>query len=367
MFSLDVEFPGAPPRRVAVLAGRGALDRLVTDLAAAFENDLVVVVSDDRVFPLHGQAVARDLRRAGLRCETLVFPAGEGSKTRETKAALEDGLGRLGAGRDTVLVAVGGGVTGDLAGFVAATWHRGVPVVQVPTSLLAMADAALGGKTAVNTPDGKNQVGAFHQPWALYADLDTLATLPDRDLRAGCAEIVKSACLTDPATFATLESDVDPLLRRDPEALERSVRLALALKARVVTQDERELGLRAALNFGHTVAHALETATGFDLLHGEAVAIGLVVEARLAALRCGFPDGDVERLRVLLSAFGLPVRPPRGIDVGAALAAARRDKKNRRGGVRVCTPPRIGSMPCEDRLLLEVSDAEFVSLLDSEV
>jgi 3-dehydroquinate synthase len=363
VFSFHVEFSGAPSRSVPVVAGSGALGRLVGEVAAAFPGHLLVVVSDDRVFPLHGRGVLEGLRRQGLRAEALTFPAGEASKTRETKSALEDGLGRLDADRDTVLVAVGGGVTGDLAGFVAATWHRGVPVVQAPTSLLAMADAALGGKTAVNTPSGKNQVGAFHQPWALYADLDTLATLPERELRAGLAEVVKAACLADAETVARLEADAGALGRRESGALERAVRLGLEVKSRVVSADEREAGIRAALNFGHTVAHALEAASGFRIPHGEAVAMGLVAEARLAAARFGFPDADVERLRDLLSALGLPVGIPAGVDIRAALAAARKDKKNRRGVLRVCVPPRLGDMPSPDRLLREVSEEDLLAAL----
>ena len=278
----------------------------------------------------------------------LTFASGERSKTRETKARLEDRLVAWGVGRDSVIVALGGGVTGDLAGFLAATWHRGVPVVSVPTTLLAMVDAALGGKTAVDLPGGKNLVGAFHQPVALWADLDVLRSLPAKTYREGLAEAVKTAAACDAGLFRRLEADVDALLRRDERVVGRVVARCLALKGAVVAADEREAGRRAILNFGHTAAHAIEAATGYRISHGDAVAIGLVAESRLACRVTGLPRAHADRIEALLRAFGLPVRPPPDLDPGMLARAALRDKKTRGGRVRCVLPERLGEMPTRD-------------------
>lgn len=366
MFSFEVVFPAARPRATRVLVGRGILADLPAELGAAFPAHLAVVVSDDRVFPLHGEPLLRALGGAGLRAEPLVFPEGEASKTRDTKSALEDGLLALGAGRDTLILAVGGGVTGDLAGFVASTWHRGVPVVQVPTSLLAMTDAALGGKTAVNLPAGKNLVGTFHQPASLWADLETLSTLPEREYRAGLAEAVKAAAIADLASFGAMEDSGSALAVREPGAVERAVRVGLEVKARFVAEDETEQGRRAALNFGHTVAHALEAASSWTILHGEAVSIGLVAEARLAVRRLGFPAEEAERIRVLLSGLGLPTEPPRGLDRGLVIEALRRDKKRRSGAVRLAFPERLGTMPDRGDPCVEVSEEDVLDAIRSD-
>jgi len=325
-----------------VVVGSGSLALAVRSLVRTHAGRLLVVVSDARVARLYGRRFAESLARGGARSRLLTFPAGERRKTRETKSRLEDRLVREGAGRDTIVVALGGGVTGDLAGFLAATWHRGVPVVQIPTSLLAMVDAALGGKTAVDLPGGKNAVGAFHQPESVWADVRCLRTLPDRDYRAGLAEVVKTAAALDATLFGLLEARAAALRRRDERLLERIVARCLAIKGRVVAADERDSGPRAILNFGHTVAHALEGASGFRLRHGEAVAIGLVLEARVARARGAFPERDLGRLERLLVALGLPTSLPRAIAAGDVVRLARRDKKTRGGVVRYAVPARIG-------------------------
>ncbi len=345
---LDVTFRAS--RRVCrIRVGSGALDRLVADLAAEPPGRLLVVVSDSNVAPLHAEPLARRLRDiAGLRVETLTFPAGERHKSRETKAALEDRLAELGAGRDTALVAVGGGVTGDLAGFVAATWNRGVPLVQVPTTVVAMVDAAVGGKTAVNLGRVKNRIGAFHQPWGVYADVALLDTLPAAEYRDGLSEVVKSAVIGDVALFRWLERTHPALAAREPEAETAAVAGALSVKTRVVARDERETGRRAVLNFGHTVAHAIEAASEYGVSHGRAVAIGMSVEGELARGATGFPEAHLRRLRALLVALGLPVALDRGIDAAALLRAARGDKKNRGGELRFALPSRLGRMATRD-------------------
>ena len=336
---------GAGTWSTAVVVARGALELAAADVARKFPRALKVVVSDARVGRLHGRRFVRLLAGRGAPATLLTFPFGERCKTRETKARLEDRLLRLGAGRDTVVVALGGGVTGDLAGFLAATWHRGVPLVSIPTTLLSMVDAALGGKTGVDLPGGKNLVGAFHQPLSLWADVRVLRTLPARTYRAGLAEAVKTAAALDATLFRRLEADVALLRQRDERSVGRLVARCLLLKGRVVVTDEREAGRRVVLNFGHTVAHAIEAATDYRVPHGEAVSIGVVAEARLACRLTGLPRAQADRIEAILRAFGLPVRPPRGLDPRRLAVALRRDKKTRSGVVRCALPERIGRMP----------------------
>jgi 3-dehydroquinate synthase len=235
-------------------------------------------------------------------------------------------------------------MVGDLAGFVAATFHRGLPLLNLPTTLLAMVDAAIGGKTAVDHPRGKNLIGAFHQPREVIADLGVLATLPEREFRSGLAEVVKSAVVGDAALFERLERSAAAVLARHPEALGRLVIAAGRVKARVVTADEREADRRAVLNFGHTLGHAVEHLSGFRLRHGEAVAIGMVLEARAAEAAGILRGGEAARIEALLEKLGLPTAPPKGLSAVRILDAARADKKARRGEPRYALPRQVGSM-----------------------
>ena len=327
-----------------VRIGRGLGPRLSVDLRKRGLAARYVVVTDRTLLPRHGRRLLAGLRRRGLRADILTIPAGERSKTRRVRDALEDALIRLGADRSTALVALGGGVVGDLAGFVAATFHRGIPHVQVPTTLVGMVDSAIGGKTAINHPQGKNLVGAFHPPAVVYIDVDYLRTLPARALRSGLAEVVKCGVIADPDLFEMLERQAERVLRSDPDLLVRIVESCVRLKARVVSEDPRETGRRIILNFGHTVGHALETLSGYRLTHGEAVAIGLVAEARLAA-RAGLASGALAgRIAALLARFGLPTEIPRRHTPEAILRVARRDKKTRQGKIAYALPTRLGAM-----------------------
>ncbi|TAN00916.1 MAG: 3-dehydroquinate synthase [Rhodanobacteraceae bacterium] len=329
---------GLPTRRYLIRIGSGLLDDAIT-WRATIRGGHALIVSDTNVAPLYTQrlrgALSHDDGRA-LRIETLVLPAGEAHKNLDAVSRVLDALAQLGATRDGCVLALGGGVVGDIAGFAAACWMRGIDSVQFPTTLLAMVDSSVGGKTGVDHPAGKNLVGAFHQPRAVVADLDTLATLPDRELRAGLAEVVKTACIGDAAFFEWLEAHIDALLARDVDALTHAIARCCRFKAEVVVRDEREAGERALLNFGHTFGHALETETGYGtLLHGEAVAIGMILAARLSA-RLGMADrSDAERLRALLQRTGLPTELPHGLTADALLARIRLDKKNRAGMLRL--------------------------------
>jgi 3-dehydroquinate synthase len=276
--------------------------------------------------------------------ETLTFAPGEQSKTREVWARLSDALLERGYRRDSGLIALGGGVTGDLAGFVAATYMRGVPYLQVPTTLLAMLDASVGGKTGVDTSHGKNLIGAFHPPVAVLADPAVLGTLPDRAYRAGLAEAVKHGLIADESYFEWMESAAAALSRRELDALRRLIRRSVEIKAEVVSGDERESGRRAILNAGHTVAHALEQISHYELPHGEAVALGLIVECRLAERLRIAPEGLRQRVADLLTRLGLPARLPQELRPASIVGSMGTDKKNRNDRIHFALPARLGAM-----------------------
>jgi 3-dehydroquinate synthase len=301
-----------------------------------------LLVTDSRVGALYGRTALSSLRRAGIEAALVAVPAGERSKSPAQLERLWKALAAHHMDRAGVVVALGGGVVGDLAGFAAATWLRGVPWVSVPTTLLAQVDSGVGGKTAVDLPAGKNLVGSFHQPAGVLIDADTLGTLPARQIRAGLAEVVKMGMAVDAALFRWCERNREALARADRAALAQAAERAVRAKARVVQRDERESGPRTALNFGHTTGHALEAALGYrGLLHGEAVALGIRVAARLSVSVAGLSDRDRARLDALLDALRLPRRLPR-VSVAKLERAMRLDKKRRGREVRWVLTPRVG-------------------------
>jgi 3-dehydroquinate synthase len=301
----------------------------------------VLVVTNDVVAPLYLQRVLAGLD--GLIFSTLILRDGEAHKTLDSAARVFAALAELKASRDATIVALGGGVIGDLAGFAAACWMRGIAFVQMPTTLLAMVDSSVGGKTAVDLPQGKNLVGAFHQPRAVVVDTGTLATLPERELRAGLAEVIKYGALGDAAFFTWLEQHADALLARDPQILAQAIAACCRHKAGIVARDETEQGERALLNFGHTFGHALETATGYGtLLHGEAIAIGMVLAADLSTRLQRAGNDDAQRLRELLARCGLPTAIPPGVAPQRLLDLMRLDKKNLGGRLRLILWQGIG-------------------------
>jgi 3-dehydroquinate synthase len=345
-----------------VRIGRGLAARISVDLRKRRLGRLYVIVTDAH---LHGkgESMLATFRRRGLTADLVSFPAGEGSKSRRVRDEIEDGIIALGAGRDTVLVALGGGVVGDLVGFVAATFNRGIPHVQIPTTLIGMVDSAIGGKTGINHPVGKNLIGAFHQPAAVYIDVDHLKSLPPRHFASGLAEVVKCGVIADTRLFHALETRPDRVLKRDPDVMSRVIEACCRLKARVVMEDPRDSSRRKILNYGHTIGHALEILSEYSLTHGEAVAIGMVAEARIA-LRAGLLSEEaVERVTGLLTLLGLPTAIPRGIDPAHILRVAHHDKKVRQGKIAYALPIRIGAMashagdyavPIDDLLVAEV-------------
>ncbi|WP_370325028.1 3-dehydroquinate synthase [Euzebya sp.] len=306
----------------------GRLDELVTWPEHA---RTAAVVTNGMVWELHGDVVQAALERAGLAVECIRVPDGEQAKSTDTLTALWHRFAQIPLLRDDVVVAVGGGVVGDLAGFAAATWNRGVAVVQVPTTLLAQVDSAIGGKTGINLSEGKNLVGAFHQPLAVISDVATLATLPSRERRAGLGEVAKYGFIADPVVLDLLETRPGSATAGDPDVLAEIVRRGSAVKAEVVSEDETEAGRRALLNYGHTVGHAIEALTSYDTYrHGEAVALGMVFAARLGE-RMGVSEaGLAERTVAVLDGLGLPTRGLR-LDPRDVWDVMSRDKKARDG------------------------------------
>ncbi|MBM3367220.1 MAG: 3-dehydroquinate synthase [Betaproteobacteria bacterium] len=309
----------------------------------------VAVVTNAVVAPLYLERLERALRAAGARAITrIVIPDGEQAKDWRTLEQVFDALLAARCGRDTLVIALGGGVVGDLAGFAAAVYQRGVPFLQVPTTLLAQVDSSVGGKTAINHPRGKNMVGAFHQPLAVIADVATLNTLPERELRAGIAEVIKHGFILDADFVAWLEANIEKLLARDRDALAHAVQRSCELKAQVVAADERETGQRALLNFGHTFGHAIEAGLGYgEWLHGEAVAAGMVLAAELSARVGNLAAADTARVRALLLRARLPVRGP-ALGAERYLQLMQVDKKAARGRVRFVLLEAIGRASLRD-------------------
>lgn len=331
-------------RSYSIEIGAGVLADAGRFLLARRRTTHAVIITDNHVQEPHALAVASSLAESGVTVDLIVVEPGEMSKCAETANEIWQKLLDLGADRKTLIVAVGGGVVGDLAGFVAATYARGLAFVQVPTTLLAQVDSSVGGKVGINLPQAKNMVGAFWQPLGVLIDTDVLATLPAREYRAGLAEVVKYGVILDAAFFTYLERNTAGLVERRPDVLRHVIARCCELKAQVVSQDEREeTGARAVLNYGHTFCHAFEALTGYGrLLHGEAVSIGMLCASRLAE-RLGRVDAAfTARQRDLLALLGLPVEAPAIFKPDQVLAAMSRDKKVEHGRLRFVLPAEMG-------------------------
>jgi 3-dehydroquinate synthase len=317
--------------------------------SCAPKSELALIVTDENVDP-HAEALATSLKSASFRTSTVILQPGEETKSLAWANELYDELAELNADRRTLVVALGGGVIGDLAGFAAATYNRGLPLFMVPTTLLSMVDSSVGGKVGINHERGKNLIGAFHQPAGVAIDLDYLKTLPERDFRSGLAEVVKYGVILDAEFFETLELLTLEILSREPLTLEAIVARSCALKAQVVQQDEREeTGLRAMLNYGHTFAHAFEIAAGYGTwLHGEAVSAGMVCAAKLAEELGRVPGAFTARQTNLLEVFGLPTEVLPEWDADEMIATMHRDKKSLAGKLRFVLPSELGKVELVD-------------------
>lgn len=349
---IDVPLARCPYR---IIVGRGVLDQLPELIELPRYASKGALVTSEPIFNLYGDRVLSGLANLGLSTHVIIIPDGEEAKTLHTLESCYRAFGQLPLGRRDVVVALGGGVVGDLAGYAAATWNRGVAVVQIPTTLLAQVDAAIGGKTGVNLPEGKNLVGAFHQPFAVVADTNSLGTLPERERIAGLAEVVKYGFIADPIILESLERSPSAAVQGDPDLLTELVCRSAAVKARVVADDELETGGREVLNYGHTVGHAIETLSLYQQYrHGEAVAIGMVFAARLGE-RLGISEaGLAQRTVAVLKSLGLPTGGVE-FDAGKVWEVLARDKKQR-AGVRFVLCPQPGTA-----ILVEQPDVEIIN------
>lgn len=327
-------------RSYPIYIGSGLLaDRQI--ITSHINGEQVCIISNDVVAPLYLEKLKELL--TGYQVSEFILPDGEAEKTLDNIAQIYDALLSNRLERNVTIIALGGGVVGDMAGFVAATYLRGVNFIQVPTTLLAQVDSSVGGKTGVNRPLGKNMVGAFYQPQCVLADTDTLNTLPDKELRAGLAEVIKYGLINNLDFFNWLESNTDNLKRRDEGSLIQAIKTSCEEKAAIVGADEKESGIRAILNLGHTFGHAIETAMGYGTwLHGEAVATGMLMAADLSWRIGNLTIQDVARVKKLLQAAGLPVVPPESITNSEYLSLMSRDKKNIQGSIRFILLEKIG-------------------------
>ncbi len=341
---IPIELPGAPPFTSEVFIGRDTAADLGGVLASHLEDRTAWWIWDERVYRLWQERLSRTPWPAMTSERLLCFTASEANKRFSAVEKLATQLLSLGADRGSALVAVGGGVTGDVVGFLAAIYMRGIPHIQVPTTLLAQVDSSIGGKTGVDLEEGKNLLGAFHQPQVIWMDLQFLETLPPEEFRQGMAEVIKSAMIGDEPLWNFLEAHTEALKERRSGALFEIVAACCRLKAGVVQRDEKETGLRRVLNLGHTVGHALERVSGYRIRHGDAVAMGLMAAMKLSVSLGRADARDLHRLETLCRAWDLPVRIPAQFSPDALLAAMQTDKKNIRGRLHFVLPVRIGEV-----------------------
>lgn len=326
-------------------------------------ND-VLLVSNRQVYGLYGGSLAKELDRAGVKWRKLLIPDGERYKTMATVTKIHDALVKGKYDRGTSIVALGGGVIGDIAGFSAATYMRGIGVIQVPTTLLSQVDSSVGGKTGVNHPKGKNLIGAFYQPKLVIADVSTLKSLPNTEVLCGVAEIIKYGCIASKSFFSYLQKNINRLVALNTEVVVKSVRTSCKIKAGVVADDERESGVRATLNFGHTAGHAIEAVTGYRKYpHGIAVAMGMRVAAELSLIKGGLRESEVNKIVELMEKAGLPTGVPKSIDTGSLVRAMKHDKKVEKGTIRFALLNGIGR--CEIRS--DISRSEIRTALKRSI
>jgi 3-dehydroquinate synthase len=348
-------------RSYNIVIDAGRLDEIGKNLLKFEFSRKICLLSNPTVFNLYGETVTRSIRDAGFELAEILIPDGEEYKTLASVEDIYSGMLKARLDRKSVVVALGGGVIGDIAGFAASTYMRGIDFVQVPTTLLAQVDSSVGGKTGVNHPLGKNMIGSFWQPRLVWIDTDTLNTLPRREFLSGVAEVIKYGVIWDEEFFGFLEANAGKVLKHDREALEEIIRRSCEIKAEVVSKDERESGLRAILNYGHTIGHAIETATAYTrYLHGEAVAIGMCAEARLAQQVISLEEKQVERIKAAADLYGLPSSLPGDVSFDAILSSMQLDKKAVSGDLKFILPERIGGVTIKGGLSAKEIERVFV-------
>ena len=346
-----------PANSYDILISSGSLTQLGEEMKKLNLGKKVLLVSNPEIFEHYGQTCIKSLEDAGFETYTHLIPAGEKYKNLQSIAQVYDAALEHHLERSSTLVALGGGVIGDMTGFAAATWLRGVNFVQVPTSLLAMVDASIGGKTGVNHPQGKNLIGAFYQPKLVLIDPDVLKTLPVREFRAGMAEVIKYGIIWDRDLFTKLEQaeNIDRFASINPELLQTILVRSAQAKAEVVSQDEKEAGLRAILNYGHTIGHAVESLTNYQqFVHGEAVAIGMIAAGKIANLMGLWTEEETNRQNKLITRTKLPTKIPTELDINAIIETLKSDKKVKAGKVRFILPTKIGKVTITDKVTDEM-------------
>ncbi len=322
----------------------GSLNHVAVRIKEAGLGHKFAIITDSNVEPLYARDLSDEFSKNNLSNKIISFPAGEENKNRAIKSWIEDQMLEGKFGRDSAVIALGGGVVGDIAGYVAASYTRGLPYVQIPTTLVACVDSSIGGKTAVDTPHGKNLIGAFHQPWAVFIDVNTLLTLSEKEIREGLAEVIKYGVISDNQLFSFLEENMDLIFSYNKEALTHIIERGCEIKAEVVEKDERESNLRKILNFGHTIGHAVENLSNYNISHGEAISIGMVAEGKLAVEMGIWNDADLTKLINLIKKADLPTEVPDYMNSGQIIDAMKLDKKSRSGQIEMVLPKSIGEM-----------------------
>jgi 3-dehydroquinate synthase len=350
---------GLGDRSYPIFIEDGIMVNVGADIARRNIASRYAVIADDYVASLYGATLMKSLAEAGVVAELLTFPRGEASKNLQVFAELSSKLAQIGMDRKSALIALGGGVTGDLTGFLAASYMRGIPFVQIPTTLLAQVDSSVGGKTGVDIPEGKNLVGAFYQPKAVYIDTAVLTTLPIAEYLGGIAEVIKYGVIWDLEFYVFLERNLDAILGLQPAIIQEMVTTCCRTKAAVVAEDERESDLRRILNFGHTIGHAVEAASDFSIIHGHAVAIGMVAALRLSVLLGLCKRKEAGRVATLIHAFGLPTEIPADMDRERIKSYIKTDKKSVAGSVSYVLPTTIGKVIITN----EVSEEQIDEIL----
>jgi len=327
-----------------IVIGENILESIAPDMKQADLAYNYAIITDSNVHKLYGESLKKHFSDLGLNNILLTFPAGEKNKNRQTKSKLEDEMLNNKFGRDSAVIALGGGVVGDVAGYLAATYNRGVKYVQVPTSLVACVDSSIGGKTGVDTPRGKNLIGSFHQPYRVYIDTNTLKTLPRKEVREGLAEVIKYGVIKDGNLFQFLEKNIEKIFMHDKQALRHIVKTSCEIKGEVVENDEKESNLRKILNFGHTIGHGIEALSDFKITHGEAISIGMIAEGKIAIKLGLWNHDELTRLQNLIGSASLPTDIPQSTGIEKLIDVMKLDKKARGGEIEMTLPIKIGEM-----------------------
>lgn len=327
-----------------IVIGKDITGNLTEFLSTKIPAHSYAIITDSNVEELYGRKLYDDIKSHLPVVEIISFPAGEQNKNRHYKEMIEDIMLTNNFGRDSAVIAVGGGVVGDISGFVAATYCRGIPHIQIPTSLVACVDSSVGGKTAVDTPHGKNLIGAFHQPLKVIIDVSTLDTLPGKEMQEGMAEVIKYGVIYDSELFSIIEESIDDIYNRDMDILTEIIERSCRIKAQVVEQDEKETDLRKILNYGHTIGHAIENISSYRLSHGRAISIGMILEGMISVKLGYLGSGSAARIKKLIEKAGLPTQLTEKIDPEMVINTMKLDKKSRKGAIEMALPSDTGSM-----------------------